>query len=120
LERYGSQGPSLESEPPQGECPSGQRDGAVNATAQPSQVRILPPPSQPDPTVEVPNSGSLGRSGQTAIWGKRRITIPVDAFHDAGLQPGDRLRVITRGAGRLELERIEPDHETLTLLDAAG
>jgi hypothetical protein len=44
----------------------------------------------------------------------------VDAFHDAGLQPGDRLRVITRGAGRLELERIEPDHETLTLLDAAG
>jgi hypothetical protein len=27
-----------------GECPSGQRERAVNASAQPTQVRILPPP----------------------------------------------------------------------------
>jgi hypothetical protein len=35
----------LESDPPLGEYPSGQRGGAVNAMALPSQVRILPPPS---------------------------------------------------------------------------
>jgi hypothetical protein len=36
--------PVLESRAP-GEYPSGQRGGAVNAMAMPSQVRILPPPS---------------------------------------------------------------------------
>jgi hypothetical protein len=36
--------PVLESKAP-GEYPSGQRGGAVNAMAMPSQVRILPPPS---------------------------------------------------------------------------
>jgi hypothetical protein len=37
--------PVLESTPEPGEYPSGQRGGAVNAMAMPSQVRILPPPS---------------------------------------------------------------------------
>jgi hypothetical protein len=39
--------PGLESSPEPGEYPSGQRGGAVNAMALPSQVRILPPPSPP-------------------------------------------------------------------------
>ena len=41
---YGSRAP-LESESPAGEYPSGQRTAAVNRQAQPSQVRILSPPS---------------------------------------------------------------------------
>jgi hypothetical protein len=115
---YGPNAAPLESDPRLGECPSGQRDGAVNATAQPSQVRILPPPSQLESTAEQPSDESLGRSGQTAVWGKRRITIPLHTFQDAGLQLGDRLRVTPGGAGRLLLERIESEHEKLTLLDA--
>jgi len=42
------------------------------------------------------------------------------AFEDADLQLGDRLRVTPDGGGRLLLERIEPEHEKLTLLDAAS
>lgn len=39
-------GSPLESSPP-GEYPSGQRTAAVNRQAQPSEVRILPPPPRP-------------------------------------------------------------------------
>ena len=33
-----------------GVCPSGQRERAVNPSAQPTEVRILPPPFRPAPT----------------------------------------------------------------------
>jgi len=48
--------------------------------------------------------------GQTVIWGKRRVTIPLRPFDEAGLDLGDRLRVRADGAGRLILERIDPPH----------
>jgi PD-(D/E)XK endonuclease len=50
---YGDEGPSLESETPPGEYRSGQTGGAVNAMAQPSQVRILPPPFRSHAQVRV-------------------------------------------------------------------
>jgi Holliday junction resolvase-like predicted endonuclease len=84
----------------QGEYRSGQTGGAVNALAMPSQVRILPPPFDP-PSYE----RAAGRSGQAVIWTKRRMTIPLRAFEEAGFQIGDRVRARADGPGRIVLER---------------
>jgi bifunctional DNA-binding transcriptional regulator/antitoxin component of YhaV-PrlF toxin-antitoxin module len=81
--------------------------------ALPSQVRILPPPStrsaSPGPKFE----RKLARSGQAIIWIKRRLTIPLGAFDDAGLSVGDAVRVVADGPGRVILERIGPAADTL-------
>jgi AbrB family looped-hinge helix DNA binding protein len=89
--------PVLESKSP-GEYPSGQRGGAVNAMAMPSQVRILPPPS-----VLAERSGSRKdvKMGRTRIWGKGQITIPAGPRRAAGLQVGDDLYVEARKDGTL-------------------
>ena len=105
--------PRLESGSAQGECPSGQRERTVNAPAQPTQVRILPPPSPPPSTrparVEpLPAyERQLGRSGRAVVWPKRRLTIPVGPFTEAELNVGDRLRAAADGRGRIVLTRIE-------------
>jgi bifunctional DNA-binding transcriptional regulator/antitoxin component of YhaV-PrlF toxin-antitoxin module len=52
------------------------------------------------------------------IWGKRRITIPMRAFEDAGLELGERLRVRADGPGRIVLERIDAAHLPLAALEA--
>jgi hypothetical protein len=75
-----------------GECQSGQMDLTVNQAAMPTQVRILPPPSP--------------ASAQILFRPKRQATIPRRPCEEAGLQPGDRLRVRADGPGRVLLERI--------------
>jgi bifunctional DNA-binding transcriptional regulator/antitoxin component of YhaV-PrlF toxin-antitoxin module len=45
--------------------------------------------------------------GQTKVSAKNQVTIPVDALRDAGVRPGDILRVEADGAGRLTLTRVE-------------
>ncbi len=55
--------PPLESAPPPGEYPSGQRMATVNRPAQPSQVRILPPPSSAPPARGEELQLTLGRAG---------------------------------------------------------
>ena len=45
------------------------------------------------------------RNGYTRLSVKNQATIPVQALRDAGLQPGDELRVTADGPGRLILER---------------
>jgi bifunctional DNA-binding transcriptional regulator/antitoxin component of YhaV-PrlF toxin-antitoxin module len=45
------------------------------------------------------------RKGFTRISAKSQATIPVQALRDAGLKPGDEVRVIAAGRGRLVLER---------------
>jgi bifunctional DNA-binding transcriptional regulator/antitoxin component of YhaV-PrlF toxin-antitoxin module len=45
--------------------------------------------------------------GQTRVSAKNQVTIPVDALRDAGVRPGDILRVEADGAGRLRLTRVE-------------
>ena len=97
-------GPSLKSAIAQGECPSGQREGAVNASALPTQVRILSPPS---PAV----------SREAAVWPKRRVTLPADPFAAAELSIGDRLRATADGPGRIVLERIAGPSNTLAASD---
>jgi hypothetical protein len=105
---YG-QRPSLESDASAGEYPSGQRMAAVNRPAQPSQVRILPPPFrrrlgfQPSKYDRKP-----GQAGEATLNQKRRVTLPRQACIEAGLEDGDRLRVHSDGDGRLLLMRIEP------------
>lgn len=92
-----------------GEYPSGQRMATVNRPAKPSQVRILPPP------LSRPGAGfsrtkydrKLGKSGQTKINCKRKVTIPQAAVLDAGLEVGDRLRARCDGYGRIILQRVE-------------
>ncbi len=104
---YGK-GRSIESPPP-GEYPSGQRMAPVKRPAQPSQVRILPPPFRPRPGFRrSKHERSRGRAGQCLINQKRRVTLPQQACIDAGLQNDDRLFVRSDGDGRVVLERIDP------------
>ncbi len=52
----------------------------------------------------------LGRSCHANINQKRRVTIPQKPFFEAGLEPGDTVRVRCDGYGRVVLERAElPD-----------
>ena len=45
------------------------------------------------------------RRGFTRISAKHQATIPVQALKEAGLKPGDEVRVSAAGRGRLVLER---------------
>jgi PD-(D/E)XK endonuclease len=78
-----------------GECQSGQMDQTVNLTAMPTQVRILPPPSSPSPT-----------NRQIFLRPKRQATFPKAPCEEAGILPGDRLRVSADGPGRIVFEKI--------------
>ena len=96
----------LESETGPGEYPSGQRGGAVNAMASPSQVRILPPPSQ----LKVAERGTAPH-GQTRVSGNRQIVIPKRAFDGAGLARGDRLKAFALGPGQIVFNRVARERE---------
>jgi PD-(D/E)XK nuclease superfamily protein len=98
---------SLESDDP-GEYRSGQTGRPVKALAQPSEVRILPPPlASPKPLEPTNYERKLGQSGQAVINQKRRITIPQRAFFESGFENGSRVRVRSDGPGRIVLEQIE-------------
>jgi bifunctional DNA-binding transcriptional regulator/antitoxin component of YhaV-PrlF toxin-antitoxin module len=45
------------------------------------------------------------RRGFTRISAKHQATLPVQALREAGLEPGDEVRVVAVGRGRLVLER---------------
>ena len=45
------------------------------------------------------------RRGFTRISAKHQATLPVQALKEAGLGPGDEVRVVAVGRGRLVLER---------------
>jgi PD-(D/E)XK nuclease superfamily protein len=79
-----------------GECQSGQMDLTVNQAAMPTQVRILPPPSQSSPS-----------SRQVLLRPKRQATFPKAPCEEASIFPGDRLRVSTAGPGRIVFEKID-------------
>jgi AbrB family looped-hinge helix DNA binding protein len=51
--------------------------------------------------------GDSAPRSQTRISSKHQVTIPKAAFHTAGLEPGDTLRVEAAGAGRVVLTRID-------------
>ena len=101
-----AQAAPLQSRVPLGECQSGQLERAVNASAMPTQVRILPPPSRPGPAAPTDLYLPDGPSAELKIWGKRRITIPLRPWKTAGFANGDRIRARAVGQGRLVLERI--------------
>jgi PD-(D/E)XK endonuclease len=92
---------ALESAPEPGEYPSGQRGCTVNAMALPSQVRILPPPSDsagsPDPPVV----------GRTRMSANHQVTVPLAVAAASSIEPGDRFRVESDGTGRFVMTRIE-------------
>jgi PD-(D/E)XK endonuclease len=93
--------PALESAPEPGEYPSGQRGGAVNAMALPSQVRILPPPSD---TADSPDPPAVGRTRMSA---NHQVTVPLAGAATCSIEPGDRFRVESDGPGRFVMTRIE-------------
>ena len=85
-----------------GEFRSGQTGRPVKALAQPSQVRILPPPSTATrPSNRAIASPKAPRIGRTRIWGKGRVTIPARLREAAGLQVGDGLYVEARDDGNV-------------------
>jgi bifunctional DNA-binding transcriptional regulator/antitoxin component of YhaV-PrlF toxin-antitoxin module len=45
------------------------------------------------------------RRGYTRLSAKHQATIPVDVLKSTGIQPGERLRAIAAGPGRIVLER---------------
>jgi bifunctional DNA-binding transcriptional regulator/antitoxin component of YhaV-PrlF toxin-antitoxin module len=47
------------------------------------------------------------RRGRTRLSAKNQATIPVPALRQAGLRPGDELRVEAAGAGRIVLVRAD-------------
>lgn len=105
---YGSE-PTLKSGSPPGEYPRGQRTATVNRQAQPSQVRLLPPPFQPRSGFRSSKyDRKLSRGGRAVLNQKRRVTLPRQACIDSGLQDGDQVHVRSQGDGRLMLERIDP------------
>lgn len=113
---YESEG-SIESPAVAGEYPSGQRTATVNRQAQPSQVRILPPPfGSSKPFAASKYERSLGKKSQTIINQKRRVTIPQVACDEAGFHEDDRLLARSDGDGRVVLERIEPPPAALASL----
>ena len=75
----------------------------------PSQVRLLPPPLPPRESgfKRTKYDRKLGRSGQTTINEKRKVTLPQQAVIEAGLDVGDRLRVRGHGHGRIVLELVD-------------
>jgi hypothetical protein len=96
---YGAS-PTLKSSWP-GEYPSGQRSSAVNREALPSQVRILPPPS------ESADSPDLAAVGRTRMSANHQVTVPLAVAAAASIAPGDRFRVESDGVGRFVMTRIE-------------
>jgi PD-(D/E)XK endonuclease len=110
---YASDG-SIESSAVAGEYPSGQRMATVNRPAQPSQVRILPPPFRSRPGFPTSKyERSPGQRSEAVINQKRRVTIPQMVCTKAGLQEDDRLLVRSEGDGRVVLERVEPPPASL-------
>ena len=92
-----------------GECPSGQRERTVNAPAQPTEVRILPPPlASSDRIMPTNYERKPGQRGEAVINQKRRI--PQRAFFDAGFENGGRVRLRAVGPGRILIEQIELPH----------
>jgi Holliday junction resolvase-like predicted endonuclease len=85
---------------PLGEYPRGQRTATVNRQAQPSQVRLLSPPS-PGPTKRV----GRGPAGTTCIGPTRKVTLPASTVERAALAIGDRLHVSVLREGTLLLTR---------------
>jgi hypothetical protein len=112
---YGDLGPASKIDAQPGECPSGQREHAVNVPAMPTQVRILPPPSVTEQIDRPKFERTRARNSQTILGAKRRLGIPVGPCEAAGLSIGDRMRVRADGPGRVILERIEPASNTLPL-----
>jgi PD-(D/E)XK endonuclease len=91
---------ALEFTPP-GEYPSGQRTAAVNRQAQPSQVRILPPPSESHRPADRP---AIGR---TRMSSNHQVTVPLAVSAACLLKPGDRFRVESDGRGKFVVTRVE-------------
>ena len=112
---YGDEMSALESRR-LGEYPSGQRTAPVKRQAQPSQVRILPPPLRtpaenrtdaPAPRDELPVvAGNRSPRGQTRVSANRQIVIPKRAFEAAELALGDRLKAFATGSGEVTFRRI--------------
>jgi bifunctional DNA-binding transcriptional regulator/antitoxin component of YhaV-PrlF toxin-antitoxin module len=96
-----ARGSVLESAPEPGEYPSGQRGCTVNAMALPSQVRILPPPSD---TADPPEPPAVGRTRMSA---NHQVTVPLAVAAACSIGPGDRFRVESDGRGRFVMTRIE-------------
>jgi bifunctional DNA-binding transcriptional regulator/antitoxin component of YhaV-PrlF toxin-antitoxin module len=92
---------ALESAPEPGEYPSGQRGCTVNAMALPSQVRILPPPSD---SADSPDPPAVGRTRMSA---NHQVTVPLAVAAASSLEPGDRFRVESDGRGRVVMTRVE-------------
>jgi bifunctional DNA-binding transcriptional regulator/antitoxin component of YhaV-PrlF toxin-antitoxin module len=44
---------------------------------------------------------------KTTVSSKHQVTIPLDAFRSARLEPGDVLKVEAEGAGRVVLTRLD-------------
>jgi hypothetical protein len=101
------QNPRLESTP-LGEYRSGQTGHPVKVLAQPSEVRILPPPlPSPQPIKPTNYERKPGRNGEAVINQKRRLTIPQRPFYEAGFANGGRVRVRADGPSRVIVEQIE-------------
>src|SRR5215207_3110432 len=86
---------ALESAPPQGVYPSGQRMATVNRPAKSfAGSNPAAPMKSVDGRVDRPKyERTPARNGQTILGAKRRLGIPVGPCTEAGISIGDRIRV---------------------------
>jgi PD-(D/E)XK nuclease superfamily protein len=111
---YGLYGTPLESTSPQGVYPSGQRTAPVKRQAH-AFAGSNPAAPITSRRVDRPRfERTPARSGQTILGAKRRLGIPVGPFDEANLSIGDRMRVCADGPGRVVLERIDPQRDSLS------
>jgi PD-(D/E)XK endonuclease len=102
----------LKSDCSPGEYPSGQRTAPVKRQAQPSQVRILPPPSSSPGSSPAASQSGRRRCptpvvGRTQLSANHQLTIPLAPFEAAELEVGDRLRVEVIDKGRVLITRLQ-------------
>jgi hypothetical protein len=107
-----------------GSADVGESGQTVNLVPRAEWVRIPPPPfcrpAESNGRGDAAPRKFVGRFERTRISPSHQVTIPRDAFVPAGFEVGDKLQARCLGPGRVVLERIEPEHEKLTLLDAGA
>ncbi len=57
------------------------------------------------PTAGATFTSTFIGKGMPRLSRKNQVTIPVDVLREAGLEPGDELRLRAAGRGRVEVER---------------
>jgi PD-(D/E)XK endonuclease len=93
---------------PRGGAGVGEPGRTVNPVAQPEWVRFPPPPlSPPSGGESISEQDDPPATGRTRMSANHQVTVPRTVAAAASIEPGDRFRVESDGAGRFVMTRID-------------